>query len=681
MNTRRLKTLFKRELRDILRDKKTIVMMVVVPLILYPLLIIGMALLMSAIISGQEEKTYKVAFLDEPELEDEIRRVIDEADEDDFTYDIRVVRLKHMGSGEAAERKYEAALNNEEIDAFVEGLEDGKIGICYLSAKTDSETAAFGLKDIFAVYRDELRKERIESAGLEVDDIFYPVEYELSDMSSTEESVGSKIGGFMPFLIITVILLGAIYPSIDVTAGERERGTLETLLTLPVTNFEMIMSKFLAVSVIACVSAFLNVISMGGAVAFLVMSSIDQMAEINLAIDFSVFIPGILFTVVVMMCFALLVTAVCMCVCIFAHSFKEANNYITPVMLVFMFASYGAVLPDLELNTLTAAIPVLNVSLLVRELFKFNYDYGMFAIVLFSTIAYSLIVVWVLAHIYNSETVLFSEGFRNVRIFDKRSEIKKGQIPGTGDIVMLLSVTLLLMFYVGNYAYVRLGIGGVAVQQAFVLIMPLYFAWYIKSDMRKLFMLNKPGLKQLAGGVLLGAGAFFIATLISALLTPIMTESVENTQALNEIIYGSSVPVVILVVAVMPAIGEELMFRGFVFGTFRNRYKAAVSVCLTAVLFAAYHLSAIRFFALLPLSFALTYAAYKADSIFVSMLMHLINNGFSVVQARYPDAVGRALPMLAEEDLTGGTAAVLIAGGAVMAAAGLFLLKSPEKNK
>ena len=199
--------------------------------------------------------------------------------------------------------------------------------------------------------------------------------------------------------------------------------------------------------------------------------------------------------------------------------------------------------------------------------------------------------------------------------------------------------------------------------------------------MRKLFMLNKPGLKQLAGGVLLGAGAFFIATLISALLTPIMTESVENTQALNEIIYGSSVPVVILVVAVMPAIGEELMFRGFVFGTFRNRYKAAVSVCLTAVLFAAYHLSAIRFFALLPLSFALTYAAYKADSIFVSMLMHLINNGFSVVQARYPDAVGRALPMLAEEDLTGGTAAVLIAGGAVMAAAGLFLLKSPEKNK
>ena len=387
-----------------------------------------------------------------------------------------------------------------------------------------------------------------------------------------------------------------------------------------------------------------------------------------------------------MMCFALLVTAVCMCVCIFAHNFKEANNYITPVMLVFMFASYGAVLPDLELNTLTAAIPVLNVSLLVRELFKFNYDYGLFAIVLFSTVAYSLIVVWILAHIYNSETVLFSENFRNVRIFDKRSDIKKGQMPGTGDIVMLLSVTLLLMFYAGNYAYARLGAGGVAVQQAFVLIMPLFFAWYIKSDFRKLFMLNKPSVKHFAGGVLLGAGAFFAATLISLILTPVLTESVENTQALNEIIYGLPVPVLLLMVALMPAVGEELMFRGFIFGTFRNRYGAAVSICFTAVLFAAYHLSVIRFFALLPLSFALTYAAYKADSIYVSMLMHLINNGFSVIQARYPEAVGRVLPMLAEDELTGGKAAILIAGALILTAAGLLmldpnLLKRGRKNE
>ncbi|MCR5234969.1 MAG: ABC transporter permease subunit, partial [Lachnospiraceae bacterium] len=424
MKTRRLLALFKRELRDILRDKKTIVMMVVVPIVLYPLLIIGMTLLMTAIISGQEEKTYKAAFYNESELSDTIKRIIDEADEDDFTYDIRVVELKGQD-----EKAYEDALNNEEINVYVKKLDDGSYGIFYLSAKTDSETAAYGLRDIFAVYRDELRSERIEEAGMSVDAVFYPIEYNLKDESSTEESIGSKMGSFIPFFVITVILLGAIYPSIDVTAGERERGTLETLLTLPVTNFEMIMSKFLAVSVIACITAMLNVLSMGGAVAFLVMSSISSLSELNISIDFSMFIPGILFTIVVMMCFALLVTAICMCVCVFAHNFKEANNYITPVMLVFMFSSYAAMLPDLELNAGTAAVPVVNVSLLVRELFKFNYDYALFFVVLFSTVAYSLIAIWILAHIYNSEAVLFSEGFRNVRIFDRRSDMKEGQMP------------------------------------------------------------------------------------------------------------------------------------------------------------------------------------------------------------------------------------------------------------
>ncbi len=676
MKTRRLLALFKRELRDILRDKKTIVMMVVVPIVLYPLLIIGMTLLMTAIISGQEEKTYKAAFYNESELSDTIKRIINEADEDDFTYDIRVVDLKGQD-----EKAYEDALNNEEINVYVKKLDDGSYGIFYLSAKTDSETAAYGLRDIFAVYRDELRSERIEEAGMSVDAVFYPIEYNLKDGSSTEESIGSKMGSFIPFFVITVILLGAIYPSIDVTAGERERGTLETLLTLPVTNFEMIMSKFLAVSVIACITAMLNVLSMGGAVAFLVMSSISSLSELNISIDFSMFIPGILFTIVVMMCFALLVTAVCMCVCVFAHNFKEANNYITPVMLVFMFSSYAAMLPDLELNAGTAAIPVVNVSLLVRELFKFNYDYALFFVVLFSTVAYSLIAIWVLAHIYNSEAVLFSEGFRNVRIFDRRSDMKEGQMPGTGDIVLLLSVTLLLMFYIGNYAYLKLGVGGVAIQQVIVLIMPLAYAWYMKADMKKLFMLNRTKVSSVAGGILLGAGAFFIATVIAALLSPVFSDSLENTQALNDIIAKSPVPLLFLMVAIMPAIGEELMFRGFTMGALKQVCRPAAAVLLTAVMFAAYHLSVIRFFALLPLSIALSYAAYRTNSIYVSMVMHLINNGFSIIQERYPEAVSRALPMLAEEDLTGRSIALLIICGIVLITAGILLLNISVKEK
>ena len=277
-----------------------------------------------------------------------------------------------------------------------------------MSAKDRSNTALDALTDAFEIYREELQKERIDEAGLDADYLLNPIHYEGEDLSSTEESVGNMIGSIIPFFIVTMILLGALYPSIDVTAGEKERGTLETLLTLPITNFEMIMSKFLAVSCIACVSAILNVFSMGGAMAFLVSSSMSLAENINLEIHYETFIPGILFTLVVMVFFALLVTAVCMCTCVFAKNFKEANNYVTPVMLIFMFGSYAAMIPDLELTAQTAAIPIVNVALLVEGLFQFHYNYGLFAIVLFSNVAYSLLAILVLGKIYNSEAVLFS---------------------------------------------------------------------------------------------------------------------------------------------------------------------------------------------------------------------------------------------------------------------------------
>ena len=119
----------------------------------------------------------------------------------------------------------------------------------------------------------------------------------------------------------------------------------------------------------------------------------------DLAFDFATFVPAILFSVIIMLVFALLVTAVCMCVCIFAKSFKEANNYITPVLLIFMFSSYAGMLPDFKLTAATAAVPIVNVTLLIKDLFSFQYNYGLFAVVLFCNVAYSLLTVMVLGRI------------------------------------------------------------------------------------------------------------------------------------------------------------------------------------------------------------------------------------------------------------------------------------------
>lgn len=670
MNTKRMFTLFKRELTDILRDKKTLFMMLVVPIIIYPLLIIGMTFLMSSVMNSQAEKTYLVAFDEEDELAAKIADII-ENNPDKLSYKLEIVQKSDC----------KKALEAGDIDIYVSKASDGRIALCYLSAKDRSNTALDALTDAFEIYREELQKERIDEAGLDADYLLNPIHYEGEDLSSTEESVGNMIGSIIPFFIVTMILLGALYPSIDVTAGEKERGTLETLLTLPITNFEMIMSKFLAVSCIACASAILNVFSMGGAMAFLVSSSMSLAEDINLEIHYETFIPGILFTLVVMVFFALLVTAVCMCTCVFAKNFKEANNYVTPVMLIFMFGSYAAMIPDLELTAQTAAIPIVNVALLVEGLFQFQYNYGLFAIVLFSNVAYSLLAILILGKIYNSEAVLFSEGLSSVRIFTRRSEMKEKQMPGYGDLILLLCLVLLLIFYVGSFAQIKWGFGGVVIQQLIILLCPVLYAWYMKADAKRLFSIKKPGVSQVAGGVLFGIAAFLCAMIIGVLLVPFFPESADRLTQLDDMLTSQPAVVLILVVALMPAIGEELLFRGFVMGTLKNKCTGVIAVLVTTLLFAAYHMSLIKMFTIGIIGFGLTYAAYKSGSIVTSMCMHFLNNLLSVLITKYPKQMQHVLPVLFKESLSASDLLLMIAVILICAALGLLLLGCRKKKR
>lgn len=669
MNVKRMTALLKRELTDILRDKKTLIMMVLVPVLLYPLLIVGMVLLMNAIMSSQEEKTYLVAFDTEASIEAAMEAVIKEHEEE-IGYHIRIVD----------EDDCEAALEAEEIDAFVKEKAQGEYAICYLSAKDRSSTTLSALRDAFDFYREDLREEKIQDAGLDADVILNPIAYASEDLSTTEESIGNVIGSMIPFIIITSILLGAIYPAIDVTAGEKERGTLETLLTLPVTNFEMIMSKFLAVACVAVVSAVLNIVSMCGALVFLVSSSLAG-SSVNLTIRYETFIPGILFTLIVMLFFALLVTAVCMCTCVFAKSFKEANNYATPVLLIFMFGSYAAMIPDLELTAQTAAVPIVNVALMIEGLFRFSYDYGLFAIVLFSNVAYSLLAVMILGKIYNSEAVLFSEGFSSVRLFTKRSEMKKRQMPGIGDVVLILCIVLLLMFYLGTYAQLKLGFGGVAVSQAIILLCPLVYAWYMKADAKRLFSLKPIKPLKLLGALMIGVSAFLAAMVLGILLMPVFPESTQGLSQLDEMFKLESALFLVLVVAVMPAIGEELLFRGFVFGTLREKCRPWIAVFATTLIFAAYHMSLIKMFTIGIVGFGLTFVVYKTGSIAASMCVHFCNNLLSVLITKYPGQMEKALPFLFKERLFVSEICLILALVVVLAAAGCLLLWDKKSDR
>lgn len=654
MNIAAIKALFKKEISDIFRDKKTLFMMLVIPLVLYPLMLVGMTVFVSSMLNNQTETIYKVAFCDVPAKE-EFQKLLDD-EKEEFTYKVELVECKKPEK-ELEEGNIHAYVKYKPEDANKDGFItdekgvvylNGRLNITYYDADQMSSAAKEAVEDLINKYQDKLRKQNFETLKLGEEKLLYPVKYKSAGLSSVEENIGSSLGQMIPMMIIVSILLGAIYPAIDVTAGEKERGTLETLLTLPVTNFEMITSKFLAVSIIACVSALLNMISMSGACIFMV-STLAEGEEFH--VDIATFLPAALMTVVVMLAFALLVTAVCLCVCIFAKSFKEANNYSTPIMLVFMFGSFVTMVPKIELNESTALVPVVNVALLIKKLFTFKYDYALLAIVLLTNVMYALIMVIILGKIYNSESVLFAEGLGSVNLIQPRSSMKKGQMPGIGDAVFMACISLLLMLYIGTAAQVKLGFWGVLVTQGVLLLVPVLYGIYIKTDFKKLYQIRMPKVKHLFGALILWAGTFALMLVISVPLSKLMKDSAEAVNEMFAEMMDKPIWLIVLVLALTPAVVEECFFRGFIYGTIRDKVKPVTAILIVSAVFGLYHMSLIKFFTTGILGLAFVYAAYKSKSIFCGMLMHFCNNAIALIVSKYPEKLEK-IPMLVSTDGT-----------------------------
>lgn len=636
-----IRALYKKEILDILRDKKTILVMILIPLIVYPLIFVGALSVVSMIASNQQAATYRVAFSQVSE-EKAICEVM-EREKEEREYFFQVVEVE----------QWEDALNNGTIDACVtQETEDEKVvyHIQYLSSVSASSTAADRMLTVLEDYREELRKQAITENGMDVEAVLYPLYATEVDLSTDEESFGNLIGSILPFLMVVSILMGALYPAIDATAGEKERGTLETLLTLPVSNLQLIVSKFLAVSTVASVSAFLNFISVGIIGVFL-YQSLSLGGAKHLEVDMISFLPALLLMLLCVIVFAMLMSALCLCICIFAKSFKEAQNYTTPLLIVVMLVSYVGVIPDLSLDSTYAVIPIANVVLLVKNIFTFQYNFANLFLVLVINVAYSFLAVLLLSKIYNSESILFGEG-GSVKLFESRANMKKGQMPGIGDACLLLSVSLLVLVYIGSIATAKWGFAGVAVEQLLFLVLTLGFAWYMKADCKTLFSLRMPKVRRLLGGFFLWVGTYAGMLLLSVPLAKIVPESASSLEQTAKWFEQQSFVILFLVVAVLPAICEEILFRGFLFGTFQKKWKGWAAIVVSGILFGVYHMSLIKAITISFFGFALAYSVYRSGSIFVSMAMHLCNNGLAVLATAYPKQVYRILPFLAEETLT-----------------------------
>ena len=693
MNTRIIKTLFKKEMLDVLRDKKTVIMMLVVPVILYPLLFIVVMQLIVAISTSMEEQNYRIAVeaedegaflrrltensnkvrgkdgLDEAENQTEIDASADEDEADGTSYAITIVDPKSIDD-------YERALEAEELDVYIRGaIKDGKprYDVYYISSVTNSGYAMNIVMDVFDEYREELTKAKIEELRLDVHEILEPVLYENKDTASREQSLGSIMGSILPFMLVISLLMGTMYPAIDTTAGERERGTLETILTLPVTNRQLIVSKFLTVAVIGMISALLNLISMGGIAIY--MYKIYDMQTGAADFDMVKFYPAMLVGILSVFAFSLFISAVIMCVTSFAKSYKEANNYITPLMLVVLFVGYIGFIPNIELTRTMAIIPVANICLLIKNILVFKIDYMIIALVLISNIAYAVFAILFLSKIYDSEAILFGDGKSSLQLFERRGNLQRGGVPTISDVWFVVALAIMLLQYVGGLLQLRFGLGGVFGSQLILLFVPLAVVLYTKKDIRLTYGFQSTGVLSYAGAFFAALGMQPINFVVANVMVSLFPQSTENVNEAFSAILDGNIGILLLVIAAAPAVCEEMLFRGLIYHSMKERYRVSVAIGIVAVLFGIYHMSLVKFVPTGLMGLILCYAVYKTGSIYPSMMVHFINNAVNVAISYYPEEIGKIMPFLYRDSVSVSDALLLCSVGAVLLGIGGVMLR------
>ncbi|MFU2417817.1 ABC transporter permease subunit/CPBP intramembrane protease [Peptacetobacter sp. AB800] len=636
MRIKIIKEIFKKEILDIVRDRKSIFMMIVVPILLYPIIMVLLMGIMNSSINKMTSETITLGLSSAPNAE--FVEIVDSEN---------AIREKEdtLGNIEIKTniKDYKSELEKGEIDAYIDNsIKDNDYKVIINSASDESGIKSDAIFDVMNKYKRKMSEREIEKHGLNSKQILEPIKYEKVDITNSAKKAGMLLGQVIPFILIIGVLFGSIYPAIDVMAGEKERGTLETLFSLPISNMELVIGKYMAVSASAILTSLLNIISMSCTLGyFMKAESIYNPSMMH--INYSVLGGAVLITVVSVILFAQVVSALAMCVCSFAKTFKEAQNYITPLMLIIMVPAYISMIPNISLSRITATIPVVNISLLIKSVISLRANMKMVSLVLIVNLIFVLISLVLLSKIFNSEDILFGEK-RNFKLIQSRSSIKEGSMPGISDGFMVYVLAFISLIYVSPILNMKLGIMGNTINQFIMALIPILVAVYIKADFKKLFSIKKIKIKD----IIRAAVTWFVGSLIMSVFVMILLKLFPNqmkvSEQLNEIIKSSGgLFTQIILFALVPAICEEILFRGFVLSAFRdkktfgqkNEKHIVFAIVVSGILFGIMHLDFIRIIPTSILGMVMAYNVYKSKSIFTSVGIHFFNNLLSVLSVNF----------------------------------------------
>ena len=700
--------IFRREGMDQLRDRRTLFMVVVFPILLYPIIGAGVLQFAAAlqekprrVVVVGAERLPKAPALLAPEGEGFNPSLFDESAEA-----ARLTVERRADAGEWANPAFrEEAVRDGDASAVMvipadlpeqfAARADVAIPIHYRSVDETSKITYLRLREALDRWKAGIVEERRKGDKLP-EGYARPIEVRGLDAATTQEIGGSVWGRIFPFLLVLMSLTGAFYPAVDLCAGEKERGTMETLLISPAGRAEIVVGKFLAVLAASVTTAVLNLVSMGVTGLQLArrataMGGGDPAREAAAALAPPT-LQSALWMVVLLIPLAAFFSAICLAVAAMARSMKEGQYYMTPLYLVCLPLIFLTMAPGIELNAFYSLVPVTGVALLLRALIVGVYltAFRFFVPVLLPTVVYAWLALRWAVDQFSDENVLFRESERFSLVPWIRGVIRdRGPRPTSAQAVLGFALIITASWL---FAQVLLttglgGIGVVAAGQGVILLVPLVMAFLLTTDPAGTLRLRGAAGRYFAIGAAAAVAVKPLSAEFERLVQWAYPISDATRSVFESLLKGDTpLPLAILVFALVPAVCEEVAFRGFILSGLQSGRRTRSAIVLSALLFGLLHvfLSLFQqFFNAAILGVLIGLLAVRSRSLWPGVVFHAVNNGLAVATGAWIGLLQRAgIAGWVYRDAEDGLYHVpwVVAGAVVVAALVLHLWKFDRRD-